>query len=76
MSMTFAATAVVLSAMILAPPANAAGCIKGAIVGGVAGHFAGHGKLGAAAGCLIGHQRAKNAQNNAAQSGSSDTRDR
>lgn len=38
--------------------ANAKGCIKGAIVGGVAGHVAGHGKLGAAAGCVIGHHEA------------------
>jgi len=38
--------------------ADAKGCIKGAIVGGVAGHMAGHGKLGAAAGCGIGHHEA------------------
>ena len=38
--------------------ANAKGCIKGAIVGGVAGHMAGHGKIGAAAGCAIGHHEA------------------
>ena len=38
--------------------ADAKGCIKGAIVGGVAGHVAGHGKLGAAAGCVIGHHEA------------------
>jgi hypothetical protein len=28
------------------------------MVGGVAGHLAGHGKLGAAAGCAIGHHEA------------------
>ena len=39
-------------------PAEAKGCIKGAIVGGVAGHMAGHGKIGAAAGCAIGHHEA------------------
>jgi hypothetical protein len=39
-------------------PAEAKGCLKGAIVGGVAGHMAGHGKLGAAAGCAIGHHEA------------------
>jgi hypothetical protein len=39
--------------------ADAKGCIKGAIVGGVAGHMAGHGKIGAAAGCVIGHHEAK-----------------
>ena len=51
-------------------PAEAKGCIKGAIVGGVAGHMAGHGKLGAAAGCVIGHHEAnkqKNPSNSNAQ---------
>jgi hypothetical protein len=38
--------------------AEAKGCIKGAIVGGIAGKMAGHGKVGAAAGCAIGHHRA------------------
>ena len=38
--------------------AEAKGCIKGAIVGGVAGHLAGHGKVGAVAGCIIGHHEA------------------
>jgi uncharacterized protein YcfJ len=38
--------------------AEAKGCIKGAIVGGVAGHLAGHGKVGAVAGCVIGHHEA------------------
>ncbi|TYL84721.1 hypothetical protein FXB38_13680 [Bradyrhizobium cytisi] len=47
-----------LSVLALASPAEAKGCIKGAIVGGVAGHMAGHGKLGAAAGCAIGHHEA------------------
>jgi hypothetical protein len=36
-----------------------AGCVKGAVVGGVAGHVAGHhALLGAAAGCVIGHEMA------------------
>ena len=39
-------------------PAEAKGCIKGAVVGGLAGHMAGHGKLGAAAGCAVGHHEA------------------
>ncbi|MCK1667950.1 hypothetical protein [Bradyrhizobium sp. 153] len=52
----------VLFALALVSPAEAKGCIKGAIVGGVAGHMAGHGKLGAAAGCVIGHHQA-NKQN-------------
>jgi hypothetical protein len=44
--------------------AEAKGCIKGAVVGGVAGHMAGHGKLGAAAGCAIGHHEANKADAN------------
>ncbi len=35
-----------------------AGCITGAIVGGIAGHMMGHGKVGAAAGCALGHHNA------------------
>ena len=46
---------------------QAKGCIKGAIVGGVAGHMAGHGKVGAAAGCVIGHHEANKSD---AQTGS------
>jgi uncharacterized protein YcfJ len=53
---------ILASACVLAiasvSPADAKGCIKGAIVGGVAGHMAGHGKLGAAAGCVVGHHEA------------------
>ncbi|WP_407158579.1 hypothetical protein [Bradyrhizobium sp. STM 3557] len=49
-----------------APGADAKGCIKGAVVGGVAGHMAGHGKLGAAAGCVIGHHEANKADANKA----------
>jgi uncharacterized protein YcfJ len=41
-----------------APGADAKGCIKGAVIGGAAGHMAGHGKLGAAAGCVVGHHEA------------------
>ena len=41
---------------------RAKGCIKGAIVGGVAGSVAGHGKVGAAAGCVIGHHEANKAE--------------
>jgi len=51
--------AVSVLVIVFAPAAaEARGCIKGAIVGGVAGHVAGHGKLGAAAGCVIGHHEA------------------
>ena len=50
-----------VAALLLASVGNAdaKGCIKGAVVGGVAGHMAGHGKLGAAAGCVVGHHEAK-----------------
>jgi hypothetical protein len=51
-----------MTALAFASPAQAKGCIKGAIVGGAAGHMAGHGKLGAAAGCVVGHHEA-NKQN-------------
>ena len=55
----------VLGLVMSSAAAEAKGCIKGAIVGGVAGHMAGHGKLGAAAGCVIGHHEAnKPAPNN------------
>jgi uncharacterized protein YcfJ len=52
-----------------APTSDAKGCIKGAIVGGAAGHMTGHGKLGAAAGCVVGHHEAnkKNPNNANAQ---------
>lgn len=47
-----------LLALASISPAEAKGCLKGAVVGGVACHMAGHGKLGAAAGCAIGHHQA------------------
>lgn len=50
--------------LAFAPGAEAKGCIKGAIVGGAAGHMAGHGKLGAAAGCVVGHHEANKADAN------------
>jgi outer membrane lipoprotein SlyB len=54
----------------LGSAAEAKGCINGAVVGGVAGHMAGHGKLGAVAGCAIGHHEATkaDANKNSAQS--------
>ncbi|WP_188518875.1 hypothetical protein [Alsobacter metallidurans] len=57
MRITFAVVAVAFLAT--AGSAQAAGCLSGAVVGGVAGHVAGHGKLGAVAGCAIGHHKAK-----------------
>ncbi|TXN26604.1 hypothetical protein [Methylobacterium sp. WL19] len=58
-----------LAAFSLSGAAEAKGCIKGALVGGIAGHMAGHGKMGAAAGCAIGHHRAnkKDKQQNQGQ---------
>jgi uncharacterized protein YcfJ len=55
------ATAISLT---VSPAADAKGCIKGAIVGGVAGHMAGHGKLGAVAGCVVGHHEANKKDSN------------
>ena len=52
--------------LALAPAVDAKGCIKGAVVGGVAGHMAGHGKLGAAAGCAVGHHEANKKDPNSA----------
>ena len=56
---------IIIAAAILTIPMSssvyAKGCIKGAIVGGVAGSVAGHGKLGAAAGCVVGHHEANKA---------------
>ncbi|MDB5596185.1 MAG: hypothetical protein JWM36_3146 [Hyphomicrobiales bacterium] len=52
------ACAGLLVPLLLTAPAEAKGCIKGAIVGGVAGHLVGHGKMGAVAGCAVGHHNA------------------
>jgi uncharacterized protein YcfJ len=52
------AIACVAVALVSPGAGEAKGCIKGAIVGGVAGHMAGHGKVGAAAGCVIGRHEA------------------
>jgi hypothetical protein len=49
---------VVILTIACASAVEAKGCIKGAIVGGIAGHMAGHGKVGAVAGCIIGHHEA------------------
>ena len=58
MRIILAAASLALAALATAAPAEAKGCIKGAVVGGVAGHMAGHGKMGAAAGCAVGHHNA------------------
>jgi hypothetical protein len=53
----------------IAGEANAAGCLKGAAVGGVGGHFVGkgHAVVGAAGGCIVGHDMAaKKAKEDAA----------
>ncbi|MBV1700890.1 MAG: hypothetical protein KGQ46_03620 [Hyphomicrobiales bacterium] len=58
--MKYAIVAAMLGSLVIVSGAQAKGCIKGAIVGGVAGHYAGHhGLLGAASGCVLGHERAK-----------------
>ena len=46
-------------AALVAGPAEAKGCLKGAAVGGVGGHFVGkgHALAGAAVGCAVGHHR-------------------
>jgi hypothetical protein len=49
---------ILVSLGTFAGAAEAKGYMKGAIVGGIAGKVAGHGKVGAAAGCVIGHHRA------------------
>jgi hypothetical protein len=51
-------TTILVSLSAFVGAAEAKGCIKGAIMGGIAGKMAGHGKVGAAAGCAIGHHRA------------------
>jgi uncharacterized protein YcfJ len=61
MKRSFVLVAVAGLAFSSSVQAKAKGCIKGAIVGGVAGHMAGHGKLGAAAGCAVGHHEANKA---------------
>ena len=47
--------------LVFSSVAQAKGCIKGAIAGGVAGSVAGHGKVGAAAGCVIGRHESNKA---------------
>ena len=69
MKSIFVSACVAVLALASCGAAEAKGCIKGAVVGGVAGHMAGHGKLGAVAGCAIGHHEANKADaNNSAQS--------
>ena len=50
--------------LAVSSPVYAKGCIRGAIAGGVAGSLVGHGKMGAAAGCAVGHHEANKAENN------------
>jgi hypothetical protein len=66
MKWIIAAACAITISMASISGADAKGCIKGAVVGVVAGHMAGHGKLGAAAGCVVGHHEAnKRDPNNA-----------
>jgi hypothetical protein len=52
---------------VLAAACAAAVSFALAPVAGVAGHMAGHGKLGAAAGCVVGHHEANKADKANAQ---------
>jgi hypothetical protein len=58
MNLILATACVAALAMASVVGVDAKGCIKGAVVGGVVGHMSGHGKLGAVAGCVIGHHEA------------------
>src|SRR5436305_12774830 len=72
--MKFVSAAVMAALLLTAQTvtADAKGCIKGALVGGAAGHMVGHGKMGAAAGCVVGHHNAnKKQQQQQQQNGSS-----
>jgi len=51
--------AVVAAALVVAPGAADASCLRGAVAGGIAGHFAHHTLLGAVGGCIAGHYAAK-----------------
>lgn len=53
-----AAALATLALALGAPAARAKGCIKGAVAGGAARSMAGHGRMGAAAGCAVGHHEA------------------
>lgn len=64
MKIATVALCTIVVALASVSAADAKGCIKGAVVGGVAGHMAGHGKLGAAAGCAVGHHEANKADKN------------
>jgi uncharacterized protein YcfJ len=60
-NMKYIVVAAALLSLPMCSSAFAKGCIKGAIVGEVAGSEVGHGKLGAAAGCVVGHHEANKA---------------
>ena len=45
--------------LMVASPAHAIGCVSGATAGAIAGHVAGgHAVIGAAGGCIVGHELA------------------
>jgi outer membrane lipoprotein SlyB len=58
--MTRTLTALAIATMLVGGANTAqAGCVTGAVVGGIAGHALGHhGLVGAAAGCVVGHEMA------------------
>jgi len=52
-------TSSVTALLMAASPAHAVGCLSGAAAGAVAGHVAGgHAVVGAAGGCIVGHELA------------------
>jgi outer membrane lipoprotein SlyB len=59
--MRYVLAAAIITLSISPAVLHAKGCIKGAVAGGVAGSTVGHGKLGAAAGCAVGHHEANKA---------------
>jgi len=53
-------TCMAVAIVVTSPGAYAEGCLAGGAAGGVAGHYAGHhAVLGAAGGCVAGHEIAK-----------------
>src|SRR5438477_5757784 len=67
--MKFVLAAVTAALLLTAQTAtaDAKGCIKGALFGGAAGHMVGHGKMGAVAGCVVGHHNANKKQQQTAR---------
>ena len=69
------ALAIAAVAVSGAPSAHAIGCLSGGAAGALAGHMAHHGVLGAAGGCIAGHEYGKH-QRQAAEERSSENDNR